>query len=197
MITKEKLLNGYIKNDHGELRKKFVEAAEFHGFDTEWMGYDIKYLTGDYVFIDEEGTVDGGLWSHLPLPQEELTLNDFTESPKNDTGGVSKWKYNLVNMEDCLFGLKDKYTNDKLYVLYEGEYLKVGNQTQLAEGFITNTLFTREEIKWQDEVSDYVLKEGIPYSCDGRKHIKALSEYTDEQFLEICRIAMRSTGELK
>ena len=50
---------------------------------------------------------------------------------------------------------------------------------------------------WQDEVSQYVIKEGITYSCNGAKHIKALSDYSDEQFLEMCRITLRAVGELE
>lgn len=36
MISKEKLLNGYIENDKGELRKLWVAAAIHHNFDVTW-----------------------------------------------------------------------------------------------------------------------------------------------------------------
>ena len=198
MITKEKLLNGYIKNDQDELRQKFVEAAEFHGFDLEWMEGDIRYLTGECVFIDEQGTVEGG-FSHLLPPQEELTLEDFTEAPKKDTGGVSKWDYDPIDMEECLFGLKHKYTNGELYILYEGEYLKVSNQTQLAEGFITNTLYTREEIKWQGEVTKHLNLRIYDVSAYplGTWTVHDVINDCPEKFLEAARIALRSTGELR
>lgn len=192
MITKEKLQNGYILNDKGVLRQKFVDVAKFHGFDTDWMDGVIGQLMGEYIFIDEKDIVDGGSSRYLHPLQKELTLEDFNESPKNDTGSVSKWKYKPIEIGEYLFGLKDKYFNGELYVLYEGEHLKVENQTQLAEGYITNTLYTREEIKWGRDVLNYLSNKGkCSYPVNGLVH------NSPEIFLEAARISLRSTGELK
>lgn len=145
MITKEQFANSYIVNDHGVLKDKYLELASSFGYIVADSGYDEEVLfKGTFNIVQQWSTLEDfkSDYFHKHTDKLEITLKDFTEAPKNDTGGVSKWKYNSVDTEDCLFGLKDKYTNGELYVLYEGDYLKVSNQTQLAEGFITNTLYT-------------------------------------------------------
>lgn len=198
MITKEKLQNGYILNDKGILLQKFVDAAEFHGFDTDWMDGKIGELISEYIFIDEKDTVDGGSSVHLHPLQKELTLEDFNEAPEDDTGSVSKWKYTPIEIES-IFDWKDALESGNLYHEDGDDVGKIGSEWKLINILVEDKcqVYLREEIKWQDEVRQYVLEEGITYSCNGAKHIKALADYTDEQFLEMCRIALRFTGELK
>lgn len=74
MISKEKLLNGYIENDQGELRKLFVEAAISYGYvipfdeDIYWLDYEI-------ICTDEKrmGIVTG----LKPTKNNKLTIEDF------------------------------------------------------------------------------------------------------------------------
>jgi hypothetical protein len=57
MISKAKIQNGYIKNDFGKLRQKFVEAADFHGFGTDWMD-SLSCLIHEDIYIDSEFEVE-------------------------------------------------------------------------------------------------------------------------------------------
>ncbi|CAM0103364.1 hypothetical protein VPH5P1C_0025 [Vibrio phage 5P1c] len=53
-------------------------------------------------------------------------------------------------------------------------------------------------VSWQDVLSEYVISTGLPYSCNGNSQICAFNWDGDEEtFLEMCRVVLRTTGELK
>ncbi|AUR84700.1 hypothetical protein NVP1063O_033 [Vibrio phage 1.063.O._10N.261.45.C7] len=116
-------------------------------------------------------------------------------------------KYNCTLLDvESVFDLKDMFEKGEIYFKAIGDredgsfgvvYDKIVDEQMLICRYEEGRLLKREEVKWQDEVSQYVLKEGITYSCNGAKHIRGLADYSDEQFLEMCRIALRATGELK
>lgn len=200
MITKEKLENGYILNDKGELLQKFVDAAEFHGFDTDWMDGKIGELISEYIFIDEKDTVDGGSSVHLHPLKKELTLEDFNEATKNDTDSVSKWKYTPIEIES-IFDWKEALESGNLYHEDGDDVGKIGSEWKLINILVEDKcqVYFREEIKWQDEVLDYLRNTTDKISIFSMESwvIRDVIKDNPEDFLEAARIALRSTGELK
>lgn len=203
MITKEKLQNGYILNDKGVLRQKFVDVAKFHGFGTDWMDGDINTLDGDICFIEPPNIVNGyhGHVSDQPkIFINQLTLEDFNESPKNDTGSVSKWKYTPIEIES-IFDWKEALESGNLYHEDGDDVGKIGSEWKLINILVEDKcqVYFREEIKWQDEVLDYLRNTTGKISIFSMESwvIRDVIKDNPEDFLEAARIALRSTGELK
>lgn len=75
IITKERLVQGEIKNDCGVLRKKFLQLAEDYGFEVsepfDWYDYDYIRVNSD---LNE---VDTSTASAISIGLHELTLEDF------------------------------------------------------------------------------------------------------------------------
>ncbi|UZV41121.1 hypothetical protein vBVpaMR16F_55 [Vibrio phage vB_VpaM_R16F] len=77
MISKEKLLNGYIENDQGKLRKLFVEAATSYGYVIPF-DEDIYWLDYETIYTDEKRMdIVTGL---KPTKNNKLTIEDFVNT---------------------------------------------------------------------------------------------------------------------
>lgn len=126
MISKEKLLNGYIENDKGELRQLFVNSAMCHGFDVDWIA-DIKNLDNPdndlaslYCFILED-SVDASDHTKFIISKNKLTLEDFTETPSETT------KQALIEVKNCTFTSLDIFKRmlsiakeNNLFIQFDG-----------------------------------------------------------------------------
>ncbi|ALM62202.1 hypothetical protein AXI64_gp210 [Vibrio phage qdvp001] len=108
MISKEKLLNGYIENDKGELRKLWVAASIHHGFNVTWVDKvecfcDLNdALSNSYCFLND-GRVSSSCSSAFVLGKNKLTIEDFVEhkTPNETT------KEALMEVKNCTFTSSD------------------------------------------------------------------------------------------
>jgi hypothetical protein len=209
-FTKEGLLNTYIENDFGKLRELYINACISAGFENHRGGETINWYNLSFV---------GTCWSDWRIGQtrdisgklehnRELTLADFEEEeePKMET----KYKYTLVDMspEEIYRAMLDGevfYENGGTIEFDGIQFLRTlsnGGRQAILGIENDNQICCREEIKWQDEVLSYLRKDSvdgfeielptaITLSFDDDFYL------TDSEFLEMCRVALRATGELK
>ncbi|AUR94281.1 hypothetical protein NVP1193O_150 [Vibrio phage 1.193.O._10N.286.52.C6] len=190
--TKEDLLNTFIVNDKGILRDKYLALV----FEITGCSFISPNNMAEYIMFDDDYT-EGGAIEHATCVAyvegyRELTLADFEPE---EVIPESKYKYEKLITDSIteLFGL-----------FYEGElYSGITGHKQIKtiEGLLAahsdEDIYTREEVKWQDVLSEYVVNhKDLTYSCNGNKHIKGFAWENDEDFLEAARIALKVTGEL-
>lgn len=168
--------------------------AKYQKMYTEEFMKDMDFIIlGDYYigpFIDRKR-------AELAADNINNLYNQLPSKPR------TKEVYEKVT--ESIFNLKEDFKNGKLFTKkFNQEWHQIKSEVQLG-GLLSmnddptkNGIYRKveKEIDWRDEVSDFVINNNIIYSCNGNKHIIALAEYTDEQFLEMCRVALRATGEL-
>jgi hypothetical protein len=128
MISKEKLVNGYIKNDKGELRSLWVQAAIIHGFDTAWVDESIVYdglddaLDDNYCFIDDDDdSVDSATNLTMLGSRFELTIEDFTETPSETTKqALSEVKNYTFTSSDTFKRMLSIAKENNLFIQFDG-----------------------------------------------------------------------------
>ena len=123
MISKEKIENGYIVNDEGELRQKYVDAALHYGFEfheeacgnISWLDYEHVYFRPSYGICTGGG---GGTYG-----KQELTLADFEPEVV-----VAESEVKLTHTKESLTGIKVRINGreqwDRLKELCESVGLK-------------------------------------------------------------------------
>ncbi|AUR93474.1 hypothetical protein NVP1187O_161 [Vibrio phage 1.187.O._10N.286.49.F1] len=211
--TKESLTGIKVRiNGRGQWGR-MKELCESVGLElATWSGCDFNDNTDCFMCGHEGKFIATSHWEETEDFVEEFTnlrevqYGDLfvVEEKEQEKGMVTgKYKYSPVSMDTCLFSLKKYFESGDLFVSGDCvEFYPVENQTQLAEGFHTITLYTREEVKWQDEVLDYLrmpsvdgfeeeLPTKITVSFDGEDFY-----LTDSEFLEAARVALKVTGEL-
>lgn len=190
MITcKEDLINTYIENDFGELRDLYIKKAIELGVKTCERGR-FEYLL-DKVTI---GVRDWGYGAQLEWNNrcfgdaKYLTLSDLKPPTK-----VVYEKVNFSSVGECVQSVHDNY----------GEYFFLNNGTgeyQLAE-YQDSAWYWKEdniyikvekEIDWREEVHNK-LQSDYHWSTP----IAEIINDESDCFLELCRVALRATGELK
>ncbi len=150
------------------------------GFMCGWEG---KFLAS-CNWYDDEDTSDE--FANLREVQyEDLFGKDEKELIEVISAGKYKYEKLITDSITELFGL---FYKGELYSGITGH-----KQIKTVEGLLTGhsdgDIYTREEVKWQDEVLSY------SPSCDNRHLAKFVLDYP-EHFLEAARIALRATGEL-
>lgn len=178
-----------------------LEHATWHGCDfysnstTFMCGYKGKFLATGYWEDTSETSEE---FANLREVQYEDLF--VVEGKEQEEGVViGKYKYSPVSMDTCLFSLKKGFESGNLYYSDDNvKFYPVENQTQLAEGFHTITLYIREEVKWQDEVVDLLKRSRVP-NTDNSYYAHPSADLLENEglFLEAARIALRSLGELK
>ena len=198
--TKEDLLNTRVALFKGSaLVERYLDLAEELGVKVVYSGTDICELAikkeaawlcinskGDSVYHRERGDLaDVDFSGKSPINYRELTFADFL--PEEDVASEPKYKYeNLIT--DSITELFGLFYKGELYSGVTG-HKQIKTIEGLLAGHRDEDIYTREEVKWQDEVLSY------SHSCDNRQLAKFVLDYP-EDFLEAARIALKSTGEL-
>lgn len=184
MISKDKILNGYIDNQNKELQKEWYKACEFYGFNMEYcerVGYLYKLS-----FIDGEGDVD---FCNVIYPQvdrkTELTLSDF--KPK-------KTRTEWVKVDDSIFDLRPDFECGELYFKGpDGRYKKVLSSSFLAASLECKSIYRKVEkvIDWRVEATIFISDNSTTeveytWAVDG-------VNLSDNDFIKLCHLVAEST----
>lgn len=219
MISKEKLLKGYIRNDikkGGKLFNKWKEACLLYKFGTNWMPRSVEetFKESEVCYIDRFGDLNGArvlAYFKMNAPDYvELTLEDFEEEEEVGKPEVNKYKYVPVEVES-IFDLREMFEKGELYFRWLGNpekgsggvgYDQITNENMLICRYEEGRLLVREEVSWQDEVLDYLKKpseEGFEDELPSKFRVDYENNsfyLVDSEFLEMCRVALRTNGEL-
>lgn len=96
-----------------------------------------------------------------------------------------------------IFDLKDEFENGELYEPDNGEYEKITLESDLVElyGFGLIYRLVERSSDWRDDVSDFIDKcKNESGSFGASRH--GSKSISDDDFLEMCRVALRANGEL-
>ncbi len=215
MISKERLLKGYIKNDikqGGELFNKWREACLLYEFGTKWMSHSVEETFKDVeaCYIDRFGDLNGAnflAYFKMNAPDYvELTLADFEDNFNNVSMENTKCRYEKVDISPA--EIYSAMLNGETFYVNEQEMYWNGNafwcdceRVRFIED--THEVCRKVEVTWQDEVLDYLKKpsnEGFEDELPSKFRVDYMGKsfhLVDSEFLEMCRIALRATGELK
>ena len=179
----------------------FDESTEF--FMCGWLGrflatHDIK---------DEDCSKE--FYNLREVEYEDLFAVEEKELPEPEVKPTPKYKYTLVDKspEEIYRAMLDGETfyedNGEVELSFDGfQFLSkdTNNGARITLKCITNDnqICTREEIKWQNEVANYLnkCKSGVGF-LDVAVHCGNEFSLSNEDFLEAARIALKATGELK
>lgn len=108
-----------------------------------------------------------------------------------------KYEYQLVTTTD-FFSLREDYENRDLWCKVNGDLYFIDDLADLLDAFENNEIYKRVEVVWQDEV----ITKARSLKIDDNQHSVYETVLADilecpEVFLELSRIALRATGELK
>lgn len=161
--------------------------AKYQKMYTEEFMKDMDFvILGDYYigpFIDRKR-------AEIAAININKVYNQLLPKPRTEI------QYEHVGFHKCHEAMFKHEIEEKLYRKYEDGYVEA-DLTYIANNWVSGLYREVEkEIDWRDEVSDFLTNNNIPYRCNGHQYIKTISDYTDEQFLEMCRVALRATGEL-
>lgn len=104
-----------------------------------------------------------------------------------------------VKVTESIFDLKEEFERGELYFMAttDCEYHKIDAIKVLGLNFDKKNIYRRieKEVDWSEAVSDYFFEtKWIGIDCSIEESI-AESNYREE-FLEMCRVVLRATGEL-
>lgn len=187
MINKSKLINGFIKNDEGELRELFFNACDEYLIDFE---ENIESSQAKYIqIVDFEW-----LYTNSTEDSVELTIDDFKAKPK------TKVEYVKCEFKHAWEALKEYQEDGNLflsagavgvYIPPNDIYQVVGNHPNLYRRIET-------EITWQDELEEFMSKcvhfdgaNAIQDFYNGQPKIKVL----DNEFLSMCHLVVSLTDK--
>lgn len=150
--------------------------------------------------------------------RKPVSLTDFlkrTDPVKNEEKAMQsnqaqvKVKSEFVLIEDSIFDLRPYFEAGELFYRKDGtgRWCAIQNENQLMEKLLSEPIYRRIEkpVDWREEIEAYLESacedenensnfNGMIVSSDDW----AYTYYpTNEQFLEMCRVALRATGELK
>lgn len=198
---KEDLINTYIENDHGELRDLYINKAVELGF--AHQGYRDKKV--DWYNLRFVGICSG--WCSERLGQADyvdemikrlkcrkLILSDLKPRTRTECEKAT----------ESIFDLRDEFERGELYWWYESdckdksEFVEIRSEYDLSTYFAKGNIFKRveKEIDWRVDADNYFLKtKYLGIDCTIEEAITR-SDYCDE-FLELCRVALRANGEVE
>ena len=201
MITcKEDLINTKVDGRNKELCKLFQELAFSFGF--TWCDSNdqvVCYPDDGYFVIccDDEDVFWERVNSSIHQDYTQLTMSDLKHLKPKRTKVVYE-KVNFSSVGECVQSVHDNY----------GEYFFFNNGTgeyQLAE-YQDSAWYWKEdniyikvekEIDWQTLVSEFVRENNCNDAQPGEAFDVDGLVLMDDDFLEMCRVALRATGELE
>lgn len=182
----------------------FLSSGSFHkkhgltyedvdGFYWEigYEGYQYKVYTNPKIQL-------------LKKVQEVLKpLREISEEPN-----AKNYKYVPVEVES-IFDLRNMFEDGKLYFEDANQGDGQGMVQLPDEGTLIillagqDPIYVRQEVTWQDEVLTYLQEpsdEGFEEELPSKFRVDLMDKsfhLVDSEFLEMCRVALRATGELK
>ena len=141
-----------------------------------------------------------GMWS-----KSELALGDAILKVKPIQKPRTRTEYEKVT--ESIFDLRDEFKRGELYCKHEHarEFTQVINTQTLAQALHGGFCFRKveKEIDWRDEVKSYIestCSESLRLDGDSftisHPELDFIYEPGDDEFLELCRVALRANGEL-
>lgn len=149
MISKEKLLRGYVNTKDKEIKKEWYKACEYYGFNMEYCDFEWDRLDASCV---SNGAVHFCDFSMITSTKNQLTLSDFKQK---------KTRTEWVKAEDELWVLENEFKNGELYSKKcNGDYNQIVTLTLLALSLVCKNLYRKveKEIDWRVEAKDYLDK---------------------------------------
>ncbi|CAH9011710.1 conserved hypothetical protein [Vibrio phage 191E37-1] len=163
MITcKEDLINTYIENDFGELRRAYIDKAIELGYNhqgnrergLDW--YDLPYIaindSWDDAYVGQ--TADVTRWIRSS-ESKILTLSDLKPTPTK-----------FVKVEESIFDLKEEFERGELHCknLCGSDYfIKLNTEVALFGCAAADNVYRQVEIDWRDEVENHRYVLNSPY----------------------------------
>ncbi|CAH9011614.1 hypothetical protein VPHF27_0014 [Vibrio phage F27] len=190
MITcKEDLMNTYIENDFGELRKTYIDKAIELGYNhqgnrergLDW--YDLPYIaindSWDDAYVGQTSDAKKGIrFSESKM----LTLSDLKPTPTK-----------FVKVKESIFDLKGEFEHGELYQKPEfaRDYSLVSNVQALASALDGGFCYRQVEVDWRDEVKKEYDAVELPVGARGNLY---MGESWDEQeFVKFCHLVASLT----
>ena len=215
--TRKELRKTYIRNT-GKLAEIWVKMTDCGGMASWAESYylccgsngEIMFMP-KYTHLGEQSSI---IWFENE-GYRELTLADFEPESTSEPEVKPTPKYNYVlvdkSPEEIYRAMLDGevfYEHDgEVEVYFDGDSFLSRDTNNGARKFIKgipkdNQICTRKEVKWKDEVLDYLrmpsvngfeeeLPTKITVSFDGEDFY-----LTGSEFLEAARVALKATGEL-
>ena len=159
-----------------ECNREREDAIEVHKAQWTSSGWDASFTKANSRDLDEGS--------------KKLTLSDL--KPRIRT------KYEKVT--ESIFDLRDEFERGELYCKHEHarEFTQVINTQTLAQSLHGGYCFKKieKEIDWRKETKSYLRSDNGAFKLyQLEAMLGAIAEYP-EQFLEMCRVALRANGEL-
>ncbi|AUR97637.1 hypothetical protein NVP1243O_14 [Vibrio phage 1.243.O._10N.261.54.B5] len=192
MITcKEDLMNTYIENDFGDLRKTYIGKAIELGYNhqgnrergLDW--YDLPYIaindSWDDAYVGQTADVTRGIrFSESKI----LTLSDLKPTPTK-----------FVKVEESILDLKGEFERGELYSSdCEGHYTQLKCEKKLYLAAHLDSVYRQVEIDWRDEVVKS-LPAGYGVESFGGKDIRVNGMFDKEQALILANAIIASLTE--
>lgn len=202
---KEDLVGTFTVNTGDGVASEYLSKCE--DFDIRWLSggrvTDFK-PTARYIGVTEDFKLCQSF--NLPAECKLITLKDFEEEePKQDKCLVSQYKYTPLEVES-IFELKEHLEKGKLFYGKPDNMKKIQHEWGLMKVIVEDEfrIHLLEEVKWQDEVISYLSEdsddsfvEELPSKIEVKFGEDDIHYLVDSEFLEMCRVALRATGELK
>lgn len=143
--------------------------------------------------------------------RKPVSLTDFLKRTKPMNSGekltqATKMKAEYVRVEDSIFDLAALFDAGMLYTSESGEQ-QIKTESELVSALFADSVYKRIEkpVDWRKEVESY-LESACQNETDEFDEFDGMivsstdwmCSYnpTDDEFLEMCRVALRATGEL-
>ena len=171
---------------------------------------DILISSEEFKYFEEisvpnlEGHVTMDELQEILHAEESSEPDSIIFAPENKQT-VSKYKYTPLEVES-VFDLKEHLANGNLFYGKPNNIQKIMHEWGLLQVIVEDkhTLWLREEVKWKDEVLSYLREdsddsfvEELPSRIEVKFDEDDTCYLVDSEFLEMCRVALRATGELK
>ena len=198
MITcKEDLINTYIENDQGELRDLYLAKCEDFGLYIN----PSCYLTGSAIIFSKKCEKPFGNTDHSSPDLQYLIDNygDMKQITLSDLKPRTKTVYDRVEFNHAWELVKQfELHNDIFYKSSSTptyELMSIENVQNMLRNKYPVSLYRKveKEIDWRDEVYNKFQSSGYHWSTQIGEVINDESDC----FLDLCRVALRATGELE
>ena len=189
---------------------RLKELCESVGLEhANWSGCNFNNQTTTFMCGHKGRFLATSEWEDDENTSEEFTnlrevlyedVFSVEEKAKEETMTTCKYKYEKL-ITDSISELFELFTKDGLYAS-DSEDL-ITTVEELLEKHRNESIYTRQEVKWQEDLLDYLRMpsaEGFEEELPTRITVSFDDEafyLTDTEFLEAARVTLRATGEIK
>lgn len=163
----------WVKNKYPESMEFAIKAIAPHLTESITL-YLLSNDEGDFIF-------DG------------IDSNITTVKPHTRT------EYEKVT--ESIFDLRDEFERGELYFkCSEGDWVQAVHESEVVH-FLNNCALYRKiekEIDWRDEVMKYLFENDYHNSrIETNDWVEIKQSFKNDEFLEMCRVALRANGEIE